>query len=193
LLRSIKPSKSRMSSRKGPSPSCKNGILRFAISWRTFHGLDPKYSAASRTRNIRWPGGAFFFLSGAPDCGRYRPLSRTSSVPEMIFKSRFTTDSPLLRRLFPRVSSRCAPTSAHGHGGSETHPLPFSAGQARTGPAIVNQLDSFLPSCLITSRYNVIPGNNCSQRPLLRASTGARKIPHFSIFFCPASVSLTRL
>jgi len=32
-----------------------------------------------------------------------------------------------------------------------------SAGQVSTGPAIVNQLDPFLPRCPITSRYNVIP------------------------------------
>ncbi len=36
-------------------------------------------------------------------------------------------------------------------------PLPSSAGQISTGPAIVNQLDSFLPPCPIISRYNVIP------------------------------------
>ena len=36
-------------------------------------------------------------------------------------------------------------------------PLPSSAGQVCTGPAIFNQLDLFLPPCPITSRYNVIP------------------------------------
>ena len=36
-------------------------------------------------------------------------------------------------------------------------PLPSSAGQVGTGPAIFNQLDLFLPPCPITSRYNVIP------------------------------------
>src|SRR3984885_13986077 len=36
-------------------------------------------------------------------------------------------------------------------------PLPPSAGQVCTGPAIFNQLDLFLPPCPITSRYNVIP------------------------------------
>jgi len=36
-------------------------------------------------------------------------------------------------------------------------PLPSSAGQVCTGPAIVNQLDPFLPPCPITARYNVIP------------------------------------
>jgi len=38
-------------------------------------------------------------------------------------------------------------------------PLPFSAGQVCTGPAIFNQLDLFLPPCPITSRYNVIPAS----------------------------------
>jgi hypothetical protein len=36
-------------------------------------------------------------------------------------------------------------------------PLPSSAGQVSTGPAIVNQLGPFLPPCPITARYNVIP------------------------------------
>jgi len=34
-----------------------------------------------------------------------------------------------------------------------------SVGQLRTEPAVVNQLDPFLPRCPITSRYNVIPAS----------------------------------
>jgi hypothetical protein len=44
-------------------------------------------------------------------------------------------------------------------------PLPSSAGQVSTGPAIVNQLGLFLPSCPITARYNVIPAGYHKQLP----------------------------
>ena len=44
------------------------------MSWRTFQGLDPKYSAASRTRISRGLVGAFFCLSAPWDFGRSRSL-----------------------------------------------------------------------------------------------------------------------
>src|SRR5271157_73762 len=64
-------------------------MRRSAMSWRTFHGLDPKYSAASRTRTSRRPGEAFFCLTERSDFARCMPSVSLSSIGGMIFNPRF--------------------------------------------------------------------------------------------------------